>query len=347
MRWDDEPSILADPDIISETHIPPDMPRREAQINELTLSLRPATQRRKPMHCWVYGSPGTGKTATSRWLLRKLDLEAGVKGLYVNCWEYPTYFSVLDRIVRELRVLGAERLTISFKLERLQRHLDSDPFVLVLDEIDQPTPKERHSILYNLCQMGNVGLICVCNSEYVYFGLEDRVKSRLNAVRIQFPDYSYDDLLTILGKRTQHALVPDSCSEENLGRIAELAGGDARVAIQTLRNAAVLAEKDGADHIRDRDIKKGWHSAKEIKKTYLLHKLTDHHRLLYELIAKKPGILSGDLWRLYLKTCKAKKLKPIAIRTYSEYCNKLGELGLIQAKRAAIQGKVREFSVLS
>ena len=39
-----------------------------------------------------------------------------------------------------------------------------------------------------------------------------------------------------------------------------------------------------------------------------------------------------------------KKIKPIAIRTYSEYCNKLIDMGLIEAKRAAIQGKVREFS---
>jgi len=77
----------------------------------------------------------------------------------------------------------------------------------------------------------------------------------------------------------------------------------------------------------------------------LLRKLTDHHRLLYELIAKKAGILSGDLWRLYLKMCRTTGTKPIAIRTYSDYCNKLVEVGLVQAKRAAIQGKVREFSI--
>ena len=179
MRWDDEPAVLADPDILSES-----------QTTELWLGLRPATQRRKPMHSWVYGNPGVGKTATTRWLLRKLDIEADVKALYVNCWEYPTYFSVLDRIVRELRVLGAERLTVSFKLERLQRNLGSDPFVLVLDEIDQPTPKERHSILYNLSQITNVGLVCVCNSEHVYFALEDRIKSRLSPARVVLPNYS-------------------------------------------------------------------------------------------------------------------------------------------------------------
>lgn len=339
MRWDDESAILADPDILSETHIPPDIPGRQSQINELTLALRPATQRRKPMHCWVYGSPGTGKTATSRWLLRKLDLEAGVKGLYLNCWEYPTYFSVLDRIVRELRVLGAERLTVSFKLEHLQRHIGKQPLVIVLDEIDQPPPKDRHAILYNLSQMENIGLVCLCNSQYVYFGLEERVTSRLNALRILFLDYSADDLTTILKQRAEQALMPDAWSEDILQRIAELAHRDARIAIQTLRNAALLAEKDHSDRIRATHVQAGWNSAKDMKKTYLLRKLTDHHRLLHDLIAKNPGILSGDLWRLYLETCRSKAIRPIAVRTYSEYCNKLVELGLIQAKRAAIRGR--------
>lgn len=344
MTWNDEPGIIAEPDLLSETYVPPDIPGRHSQINELRLALLPASQRRKPTHCWVHGPPGTGKTATAKWLLRKLDAEVGVKGLYVNCWEYPTYFSVLDRIVRELRVLGAERLTVSFKLERLQRHIGDEPLVIVLDEIDQPAPKERHSLLYNLAQLGRVGLVCVCNSDHVYFGLDERIKSRLNALRIHYPPYSEDDLLAILRQRAEHALVPGTWSETDLRRIARLADGDARVAIQTLRNAALLAERDGANRVHERHIRKGWRSVKDIKKTYLLRKLTDHHRLLYELIASHPGILSGDLWRLYLKTCKRKGIEPIAVRTYSDYCNKLASLGLVEAKRAPIQGKVRQFS---
>ena len=69
------------------------------------------------------------------------------------------------------------------------------------------------------------------------------------------------------------------------------------------------------------------------------------HFLLYELIDKSDTILFGNLRPLYLKTCRVRRIKPIALRTYSEYCNKLVDFGLIQAKMAAIQGKVREFNV--
>ena len=76
------------------------------------------------------------------------------------------------------------------------------------------------------------------------------------------------------------------------------------------------------------------------------HPKSQYSIFVYELIKRKGNILSADLWRLYLKKFKCKKIMPIAVRTYSEYCNKLVEIGIVQAKRAAIQGKVREFTVI-
>jgi Cdc6-like AAA superfamily ATPase len=230
--------------------------------------------------------------------LQKLYDEAGIRGVYINCWENPTFFSVLDCIARELRMLGAEKLSTSFKLERIKRHLVKERLVIVLDEIDQPPPKERHAILYNLSELPTVGLICACNSEHVYFSLEERIKSRLNPARTLFEEYAVKDIVEILSQRVQYALVPDSYTDELLYIVAQLACGDARIAIHTLKNAAYLAEKENHKKITVSHVKRAWNSAKDLKKSYLLRKLTDHHRLLHELIAKNKGILSGDLWRL-------------------------------------------------
>lgn len=155
----DERIILANPDILSENNLPPEIHTRDGQFKKIGMCLRPITEGRKPMNCWLYGKPGVGKTATARWTLRKLDKEAGIQGVYVNCWENPTFFSVLECIARELRILGAEKLGTSFKLARLKRHLSNQKIVLVLDEIDQPPPKERNAILYNLSEISTAGLI--------------------------------------------------------------------------------------------------------------------------------------------------------------------------------------------
>ncbi|RKY12783.1 MAG: hypothetical protein DRP65_00240 [Planctomycetota bacterium] len=346
MQWHNEQVILANLDVLSESHAVEELYAREAQLKEIGICLRPITEGKKPMNAWLHGKPGAGKTATARWLLKKLKSEAGIRGIYVNCWENPTFFSVLDCIARELRMLGAEKLSTSFKLDRLKKHLSNDRLVIVLDEIDQSPPKERNAILYNLHDLPGVGLVCVCNSEHVYFDLEERVQSRLNPFRIFFEQYSPEELFKILDRRAQYALALGAYSEQLLRTIAGLADGDARIAIQTLKNAAYLAENDNHEKIRKHHVHRAWNSAKDLKKVFLLRKLTDHHCLLYELIAKNGGILSGDLWRLYLKTCRATRTKPIAVRTYSQYCNKLVELGLVQAKRAAIQGKVRKFSTI-
>jgi len=108
-----------------------------------------------------------------------------------------------------------------------------------------------------------------------------------------------------------------------LNKIATLAEGDARVAIQTLKNAAYNAENDFSKTIRAKHIKEGYNSAKDIKKTYLLNKLTTHHRLLYDLVKEKKTVHSGLLWKIYLEKCGKLKKQPIALRTFSEYTNKV------------------------
>jgi len=212
-------------------------------------------------------------------MFQEFKREAYVSGVYVNCWENNSYYSVLDKLVRELRILGAEKLNTSYKLERLELFLGNKPFVIVLDEIDQPKAKERDSIIYNLCNIGNVGLVCVCNSRSVLYSMDERIRSRLNAKQIEFNPYTEDDLAYILEK-AELALHPDSWKRKTLTRIASLAEGDARVAIQTMKNAAYNAENDLRQKIKENHIREGYNSAKDIKKTYLLNKLTTHHRLL-------------------------------------------------------------------
>ena len=336
--------IVVNPDVLTDDYIPSRLPSREPQLRELVFCIKPALRGHKPMHAWVYGQPGTGKTATCRYLARQLEQDTAITTVYINCWENNTYFAVLDKIVRELRILGAERLTTSFKFERLVKFIGDKPYIFILDEIDQPTPKERNSILYNLTRIGNVGIIAICNARTVLASLDDRVRSRLNAEQIEFQPYQADDLLYILEQRARLALAPGTWRKEELSYAAELAEGDARVAIQTLKNAAYIAEKEFAKRIEAKHIREGWQAARDIKKEYMLNKLTSHHRMLYEIIKSKPGIKSGELWNAYLQECEEEHIRPIAERTFSLYMHKLIETGLVKAERAMVRGKVRIFT---
>jgi cell division control protein 6 len=212
---------------------------------KITRCISPAINGEKPIHAWIFGRPGTGKTLVSKHILKKMEKESHVKGVYINCWENSSYYSVLDKLVRIQRILGADKLNTSYKLERLKQFLGDKPFIIILDEIDKPNRHERDSIIYNnLCNTGKIGLVCICNSPFVLYSLDERIRSRLNAKQIEFNTYSKIGLVHILKQRAELALNPKSWSLKTIRKIAELAGGDARVAIQTLKNSALNAEND-------------------------------------------------------------------------------------------------------
>jgi cell division control protein 6 len=339
----EDSTVVTKPEILYEAYFPNKITARERQLEEIFGCLSPVYQKNKPMHVWLFGAPGTGKTLVAKHVLKKNEKEACVKGIYINCWEYNSYYSVLDYLVRELRILGAEKLNTSFKLERFRQYMGDKLFLIVLDEIDHIKESERDSIIYNLCNTGNIGLICISNSRDALCEVDDRIKSRLNAKQIEFEPYTVMEILEILSQRVQFALCPGGCSEDALKIIAHYAEGDVRTAIRILKNASYFAEKDMRKRVELTDIKNGYSSTKNLEKTRRLDKLSSHHKVLYELVKKKKEVNSGELWKLYLSECKRLKKQPIAVRTFSEYMNRLIEIGLVQWDRALVRGKVRVF----
>ena len=341
MEWGNK--IVINPDIFEDSYFNHNIPQRAGHIKKLFFSILPLLEKKAPIHVWAHGKPGTGKTLTSKFFLKLLREKYSVNGIYINCWECRTLYAVLDRLILEFKILGADKPDTRFKMERLKRYLGNKPFVFVLDEIDMPSPKERNNIIYNLMNLGNVGLICISYSRQTYYELDNRVKSRLNPLFIEFELYSDEDVVSILKERAEAGLSPDSWAEADLEKIAYLSKGDVRTALQTLKNAVYWAQEEGSNKLIHHHIQNGVNKVKSLKKRYLLKKLTKDHRILYGLIREKGEILSGDLWNLYLDICSKKNIRPIAPRTYSMYINRLRDLGLIVAERAKVRGKVRIF----
>ncbi len=86
--------------------------------------------------------------------------------------------------MRDLRILGAERLSTLYRMERFVQFLGKKPFLLLLDEIDKPTAKERDTIVYSFSSIPNTVLICISNSRYGYYELDSRVRTRFQPTLI-------------------------------------------------------------------------------------------------------------------------------------------------------------------
>jgi len=337
-------SLFIRPEAFAEDYLPSYISEREWHIKWLMSTLFPAVRGRRPANVWAHGKPGTGKTLVCRFVLHKLRERWGeaVKGAYVNCGRYASLYSILDAIIKEFRLLGGEAPSTSIKLERFMDFVKQKPFIIILDEIDFPAPKERNNILYNLSRTGSVGIVCISRTEETYDRLDERVRSRLSSRTLCFQDYAAEQVLTILHERAAQGLKSGTWNDDLLKAIADLSQGDVRIALETLKSAAEYAETE-ADKIGIQHVHRGSKDAKVLQKEYALKKLTEHHRIIYRIIEDKSGILSGNLWSCYLETCRTTSLTPIARRTFSSYLQSLESLNLIMSEKASLKGKVRIF----
>jgi len=303
---------------LTEEYLPSAFPGREAQLRELADCLISSGNAQRPRHVWAFGPPGSGKSSVVRRVLGQLE-EQRVRTAYVNCWSAQTFYAVLETVLQEFRALVGEMRDVSFKFERLGRIAKEHHLVIVLDECDQMFLKERNAAIYNLARMNHSGLVCLSQSRKAYLDLDPRVQSRLLPEVLEFPSYSVTDLIAILEARAERSLSAEAWCRKDLQIIARQSEGDARIAIQTLRTAAYLAEKGRGGQIRPEDIREGLRSSSALRQRYLLKSMSEHHRLLFQLVKTSGSISTVELWRRYEGAARQHGLEPMARRTFNLY----------------------------
>lgn len=339
-------STVVNGEAFAENSLPGRIVDRKREIDLAMRSLRPLVRRRIPLHLWLCGDSGTGKTMVARHVQSRLAEKDGVETAYVSCWQRNTLYKVTDALVDHFRILRAEQNSTNFKLERLRRHLAGRPLVVVLDEIDQTFPKDRNAILRGLMDFKKVGLICVSRNPRTFYELHSSVKSRLAPRIVQFGPYSLNAVEQILTHRAYEGLAAGSWTRSALRRIARASRGDARIAIHMLRGAGELADQESNPVIRSIHVSLVQHQANVPPREVILSSLSKDHRILYRLISEKRSVTSGKLYELYKRRCHAVGRKPVAARTFSDYVNRLAVSDLVKCERARVRGKVRLFKVM-
>jgi len=338
--------VICNPEAFDEECVPDKFLYRDSQIKELWSCLFSTPRGSRPSHVFLFGPSGTGKTMIVQSLTKELK-NRSIMSAHANCWQYQSLHSIMDKIIGDFRLLAAERNNTMYKIELFEKFLGRKSFVLILDDIDKLDPKEIDFILYNLCDVKNTTLICIGYNLSFLKRLDDRVRSRLAPKIIECPAYSRKELSEILRERTEAGLSEGAWDKNVLRKITSMANGDARMAIQTIKNAAECAESGRKERIEIKDLKKSCIDARELKISKVLDNLNDHHRIIFEVIRKNKRIVSGKLWDAYKEECKKKKAKPAPQRTFQYYRDELLYMGLICSKRMRIRGNVRLYKANS
>jgi len=346
--------IFDNRDVLRYDYLPEKLPHREEQIKLLGQTVAPVLKRARCSNIFLYGKTGTGKTAVTKYVLNHLEtkakeLNAPVKVCYVNCRLIGTEYRVFARLCGSLGVsVPFTGLSVAEVFGRFRTGLDSSKILLiiVLDEIDALVKVHDDSVLYELTRINEelcrseISLIGISNDLRLKEFLDPRVLSSLSGEEIVFRPYDAGELRNILFERAQLAFHDGALSDGALGLCAALTAaehGDARRALDLLRVAGEVAEREGVNVIMEKHVREAEERIEHNRVIEALRNLTLHSKLvilsLFHLSRSNiRRAVTGGIYEVYSELCGELSVTPLTQRRVSTLVNELDAMGLLNAR---------------
>ena len=343
--------LFVERNALSPEYVPDRLPFRDEQAGAVAEVLAPVLHDSKPSNLLLYGKTGTGKTAVARYVISRLRKEAEIKQLttaYVNTRLANTEYRTLALFADALGLPQEKRipftgLAIGEVMDRIFEHirLTEARVVLVLDEIDYLVKTFGDETLYKFTRSnerlspGFVALVGISNDLKFKEGLDPRVLSSLSEEEIVFPPYTVDELREILTARAKTAFRPGVASPAAINLCAAIAGsehGDARRAIDLLRIAGEVAEREGLREIDDTCIRRASDKMEHDRVEEALRSLPIQNKAILLAVSKfRSGTNTGELYLAYANICRRIGIEALTQRRVSGILAELDLLGLIEA----------------
>ena len=350
-KFVNEANLFKDREVLRHDYIPEKLPHREEQIQLLGETVAPVLKDARCSNIFIYGKTGTGKTAVTKYVLSHLEAKAKeysaqVKFCYVNCRmtgsEYRVFANLSQRIGMTIPFTG---LSAGEVFDRFRTGLDASRtlFIVVLDEIDALIKNRGDGILYELTRINEtmhkskVSIIGISNDLRLKEFLDPRVFSSLSEEELVFRPYDASELRNILFERSKLSFHEGYLSEAALNVCSALAAaehGDARRALDLLRVAGEVAERQGAKMITEEHVREAEKHIEHNRVVEALKNLTLHSKLVvlsvYHL--NKSSATTGEIYDVYSELCGELSAGLLTQRRLSTLVNELDAMGLLNAK---------------
>jgi cell division control protein 6 len=353
-------SLFKDKSVLQTNYTPDSIPHRDKQIEQVASILAPILRGERASNLFVYGKTGTGKTLSIQYvrdelLKRAKEADVSVRIEYLNCklkkvadTEYRILAALIDLLGGKVADTGLPTGQVYSKFIELIDN-KKQTLVIIFDEIDQAIKKIDDNFLYNLTRLNSelsqaqISLIGISNDVTFLENIDPRVRSSLGEEEIVFPPYNAVQLKDILNERCSRAFKENSVDEAVISKCSAFAArehGDARRALDLLRIAGELTEREGKTRITEEYIDQ---ANSKIERDKILDIVetepTQFQAVLYAIIKlnkqnseETPNFFTGDIFNLYQEICNKMKIEVLTQRRVSDIIGEIDMLGLINAK---------------
>jgi cell division control protein 6 len=180
--------------------------------------------------------------------------------------------------------------------------------------------------------------------------LDPRVISSLGEEEVVFTNYDVEQIKKILMERVKEAFITDSVEESALNLCAALAGsehGDARRAIDLLRVAGEIAERQQADKVTKEHVRNASLKIEENKEETSLKSYPLHEKLIILAIMKAGGSSTGEIYSSYRGLCKIVGRDELTQRRITQMLSEIELSGIITGRliHQGIHGRTKKYKL--
>jgi archaeal cell division control protein 6 len=332
-------TLFSNPDALDPDFVPKLLPHREGQQEYIAVAIKPLFHDRSGKAILITGTPGVGKTAATKRVLKDLDEVDSDKKLgqvFINCWKSNTTYKVICEISKQLGYPFTQNLKTNEIMEKIGERIEKyDGVVFAFDEVDKA---DDYDFLYFILEeFPHKTLIMITNEKRWGSELDDRIRSRLLPETTEFKQYTPKEVFSILSERKKYAFYQDTWDDEAFEQLADKAGQyqDIRVGIKLLKVAGDVAENDSSKKVLPKHVVEAIARIDEFK-IKSSDELTDEEKHVLSICQQNDGKPMTKLFEAYTLSGGIKSVK-----TFKRKLKRLENKKLIELEYGALGLKGR------